>query len=75
MPTYEGLPNLASFLMHFEEKNTESERLFTLDFVLKYTLARWWGTHKQSISKLPQSRRLMEIRFGVEISYIGRKYT
>ena len=45
-PTYEGLSNLASFLIEFEVKVTESQRLSALDFVLKATPAKWWGTHK-----------------------------
>ena len=31
LPTYEGLPNLASFLEEFEEKVIESQRLTALD--------------------------------------------
>ena len=72
---YEGLPNLASFLEEFEEKVTEPHRLFALDYVLKATSARWWGTHKQSISEWTQCRRLMEIIFREDISYDDQKYT
>ena len=64
LPTYEGFPNLASFLEEFEENVTKSQQLSTLDYVLKAMPARWWGTHKQSIFKWLQCRRLMEIRFG-----------
>ena len=63
------------FLAEFEEKVTESQRLSALEFVLKATPARWWGTHKQSISEWTQGRILLEIRFREEISYIGHKYT
>ena len=41
LPTYEGLPNIASFLTKFEEKVTEYRHFFALDFVLKVTPARW----------------------------------
>ena len=51
LPTYEGFPNLASFLEEFKGKVIESQRLSTLDYVLKATPARWWGTHKKSISE------------------------
>ena len=51
LPTYEGLPNLASFLTEFEEKVIEHQRLSTLDYVLKATPAKWWVTHKESISE------------------------
>ena len=64
LPMYEGFPNIASFLQEFEENVTESQRVSSLDHVLKATPSRWWGTHKQSISKWSQCRRLMEIIFG-----------
>ena len=60
-PTYEGLTKLASFLVEFKEKVTESQR--------------WWGTYKQSICECPQCKRLLDIRFGEEISYSDQKYT
>ena len=75
LPTYEGFPNLAYFLVEFEEKSIESQRFSTLDYVLKDMPARWWGTHKQSISKWTQCRRLMEIKFREEINYPDHKYT
>ena len=75
LPTYEGFPNLASVLEEFEEKVTKSHRFSALDYVLKPMATRWWDTHKQSISKWPQCRRLMEIIFGEEISYFDQKYT
>ena len=52
-PTYEGLPNLASFMVEFEEKVIESQQLSNLDYVLNATPARWRGTHKQFISEWP----------------------
>ena len=63
------------FLVEFEEKVAESQRLSALDFVLKATPIRWWGTHEQYISEWPQCRRLLEIRFGEEIIYTSCKYT
>ena len=73
LPTYEGLPNLATFLVEFEEKIIESHRLSTLEYVLKAMPTRWWGRHKQSISDWFQCRILMEIIFGDEISYAHHK--
>ena len=61
--------------VYLTKKVTKSQWLSTLDFVLKATTARWWGTHKQSISEWEQHRRLLDIIFGEEINYIGRKYT
>ena len=75
LPKYEGFPNLMSFLIEFEAKVIESQRFSTFDFVMKATLSRWWGTHKQSIFEWTQCRRLMEIVFIEDISYTNRKYT
>ena len=61
--------------MEFEVNVTSSQRLFTLDIVLEDTPAKWWGTHKKSISEWPQCRREMEIIFGEEISYDNKKHT
>ena len=63
LPMYEGFPNLASFLEEFEEKVIEIMRLSALDYELKAIPARWWGTHKQSISKWLQCRILIQIIF------------
>ena len=46
-----------------------------MDYVLKAMPARWWGTHKQSISKWPQCIILLEIGFGENISYPDNKHT
>ena len=51
LPTYEGLRSLMTFLSEFEGMVTEPQCLSTLDFLLKSTLARWWGMHKRSISE------------------------
>ena len=75
MPIYEGLPNLAYFLVEFEEKVTKSQRLSALEYALKAIPTRWWDTHKKSISEWPQCRRLMEIIFREEISFPDKKYT
>ena len=63
LPAYEGFPKLDYYLIEFEEKVVEPQRLLALDFALKDTPSRWWVTHKQSISKRPQCRRLIEVRF------------
>ena len=50
IPTYEGLPDLATFLNEFEELVIESQCLSALDHALKATPARWSGAHKKSIT-------------------------
>ena len=54
LPTYEGLPYLASFLIEFEEKIIEHHFLSALDFAMKATPTRWWVAHKESISEWTQ---------------------
>ena len=53
----------------------ESQRLFALDHAQKATPARWWGKHKQFITEWPRCRRLMEVRFGEEITTVSHKYS
>ena len=74
LPTYEGLPNLATFLSEFEGLITESQRLSALEHVLKTTPARWWGAHKRSITDWPQCKRFMEVRFSEEFALVNHKY-
>ena len=75
LPTYEGLPNLDTFLIEFEGLVTKSQHLSTLGHVLKDTPARWWGTHKQFIIEWSQCRRLMEVIFDKEFITVSHKYT
>ena len=67
--------NLDTFLTEFEEKVLEPQRLLALDVALKATPTRLWVSHKQSISEWSQCQQLLEIRFGENISYTGKKYT
>ena len=74
LPTYVGLPNLNTFLTYFEDKVMEPQLLLALDVALKATPTRWWVVHKQSVSEWHQCRRLLEIRFGENVSYVGKNY-
>jgi hypothetical protein len=44
----------------------ENQILPSLDIALKYTPARWWGTHKEKINNWFQCKRLLSIRLGAE---------
>ena len=50
LPTYEGFPNLDTFLAEFEDKVLEPQCLLALDVALKSTSTRWWVSHNKSIS-------------------------
>ena len=73
-PTYEGLPNITTFLSGFEALVIEPHRLSELDYVLKATPAKWWGMHKKSISEWPQCRILLEVRFCEEVTILIQRY-
>jgi hypothetical protein len=44
----------------------ENKILPVLDIALKYTLAIWWGTHKENINNWFQCKRLLRIRFSAK---------
>ena len=72
LPTYEILDNLDTLLTEFEDKVLEPQWLLSLDVALKATSTRWWDVHKQAILEWPQCRRLLEIRFYDNISYVNK---
>ena len=74
LPSYEGLPELSAFLMEFEEKVLEPQRLLALEEALKATLARWWETHKKTIIGWAQFLRLMTVRFSNVEAYHASRY-
>ena len=63
LPVYEGISELYAFLMEFEEKVSKPQQLLALEEALKATPARWWETHKNTITGWAQRRRLMTVRF------------
>jgi hypothetical protein len=48
---FHGLNYLETFLTQYEDELLENHRLLALDLSLKATPARWWGTHKEIITK------------------------
>jgi hypothetical protein len=49
-PTYDGTSDLHSFLVDMEYTVAEEQHIPALDIALKYTPARWWDSHKESLS-------------------------
>jgi hypothetical protein len=49
-PSFHGLNDLEKFLTQYEYEVLENRRLLSLDLSHKATPARWWGTHKQTIT-------------------------
>ena len=49
-PTYEGLLDLLEFQVPFEDRVSGNYRLLALDEARKANPARWWETHKKSIT-------------------------
>jgi hypothetical protein len=60
---------LETFLTQYEDEVLENQRLSALDLAFKATPARWWGTHKETITDWYQCKRLLRIRFGAEQEY------
>ena len=75
LPTYEGLSNLESFLIEFEEKVYKPQCQLAMDVALKATPARWWVVHKKTISEWSQCQILMEAQSGEMMLYTSQKYT
>jgi hypothetical protein len=68
-PSFHGLNDLETFLTQYEDKVLENQRLLALDLALKATPARWWGTHKETITDWYQCKRILHIRFSAEHEY------
>jgi len=75
LPHYDGLSDVATFFVAFENVVIEQQRLLALDVTLRATPARWWAAHKNSIQYWSQCRRLMQIRFGGTSEYKSGKYS
>ena len=63
MPTYDGLNDVDLFLYAFEREVPEKQCFEALDYALRTTLARWWGTHKGSFDDWCECRRMMRMLF------------
>jgi len=61
--TYDGLNEVDVFLDAFEREVLEKQRFQALDWALRATPVRWWGTHKGSFDDWHGSRRMMRTRF------------
>ena len=73
LPIYEGQPEFFDFLVEFEDKVSEPQRLLAFDEALKATPACWWETHKNLIIGWSQCQILMTIHFGdAEVYHAGR---
>lgn len=64
MPTYDGLNDVDVFLDAFGRKVPEKQCFQALDWALRATPTRWWGTHKGSFDDWCECRRIMRTRFG-----------
>ena len=51
IPTYEGLPNLASFISEFKYRVSKLQHLLELEEALNATPTIWWDAHKTSTKK------------------------
>jgi hypothetical protein len=65
-PSFHGVNDLEALLTNYEDEVLENKILLALDIALKYTPARWWVTHKETIKDWYQCKQLLCIRFGTE---------
>jgi hypothetical protein len=56
-------------LTQYEDRVLENQQMLALDLALKATPARWWGTHKETITDWYQCKHLLHIRFIPEQEY------
>lgn len=74
-PSFDGTNYLRTFIIHYQGKIPEKDRLGALNVALRATPARWWSTHKKHITDWSQCKMLMEIRFAATQEYFKVKYT
>jgi hypothetical protein len=67
LPTFDGLNPLETFLSEFKESVTTQQIFLAMDEALKETPARWWGTHKNNITKWVQWCTLMTAWFSAQV--------
>jgi hypothetical protein len=48
-PMYDGLIDTNSLVKAFELQVPKQQMIFSLDVVLKATLAKWWDAHKEGM--------------------------
>lgn len=71
---YDDLINVDKFLDAFETKVPKDHHFQVLDLALCATLARWWGTHKDSFDEWQEYQRMIMLRFGCPKVRLNEKY-
>lgn len=71
---YDGLTDVDLFLDTFEREVPENHRFQALDWALRATPARWWGTHEDNFEDWHEYRRMMRICFGHPKVRLTEKY-
>ena len=61
---YDGLTNVDHFLDEFEREVPEKHRFQALDWALRATPARWWGTFKDYFNDWCVYKKMIRVRFG-----------
>ena len=74
LPHYDGLTDIDHFLDEFEREFLEKHRFQALDWALRTTPTRWWGTHKGSFDDWHEYWRMMRILFGHSKVRLTEKY-
>ena len=67
LPIFYGLSDVRVFVQEYEAQLPCSERLQHLVVALRATPARWWTAHQQNITTWDTCRKLLLIRFRVDV--------
>ena len=62
-PTYDGLIDPGKFIAQFSEQVPESQRIQTLEAVLRATVVRWWKGHRKYIHSWEACQKFLRLKF------------
>jgi hypothetical protein len=67
LPTFNGINNLKTLLLEFEEIVLVQQSLLALDEALKAMPGRWWVKHKKNIVEWVKCHILMTMHFSDQV--------
>lgn len=72
---FDGLGEVDAFLDIFKREVLEKHRFQVLNWVLRATHTRWWGTHRRSFEDWHTCRKMLLSRFEKPMVRMVDKYT
>ena len=74
LPIYDGLNEVDIFFNAFEMEVPQKQCFQALDWALRATPSRWWGTLKGSFDDWRECRRMMRTQFGKPKMWLTDNY-